>query len=134
MFRGRRALGLGWLGWVLGVALASSLGGQAGAQESTRTETLRWSHPQPSSVDGFRVYYGSSSGNYDQSLDVRIPGTDGSGNFVYDLRVPADQVVYVAVTAYAELESGFSNEKVSEPPAPPPSALGQPGRPQPVLN
>ena len=124
------------LAWMLCTALACALAGPVGAQGGTRTETLRWSHPDPSGVEGFRVYYGASSGNYSEAFDVGLPPTDGSGNFVYDLQVPQDQAVYVAVTAYADLESEFSNERLRPPPDPEPQPvpLGQPGRPVPVLN
>jgi hypothetical protein len=97
-----------------------------GLEASARTETLRWSHPDAASVDGYRVYYGSASRAYSWHVDVGTPSTDSEGAFVYDLEVDDTATVYVAVKAYAgSLESPYSNERVripSEDPGP-----GDPG-------
>ncbi len=93
-----------------------------------RTETLRWSHPTPADVDGFRVHYGTSSGSYPTTIEVGRPGDDGQGNFSYPIQVADDATVYVVTTAFGAgfLDSDFSNEKVlpapsGSPPPPPPA-------------
>jgi hypothetical protein len=118
---------------VLGLALG--IGAGAGAQSSTRFEQLRWTHPDPGAVRGYRVYYGTTSGDYLPPLDVGVPPTDGGGAFVYDLEVAALDAVYVSVTAYDafDQESDASNERVLLPPAPP-EPLGAPGQPIPILD
>jgi len=110
----------------------------------TRQEHIRWTHPHPSQVASFRIYYGISPGVYSSSVSVGLPGRDSLGVFHYDLAVPAANDVYVAVTAVspAGVESLFSNEKwrpapvAASPTPPPPSsvpppapALGSPGKP-----
>ena len=80
-----------------------------------RIETLRWkdSDPDPTRIEGFVVHSGPDSRSYDTSVDVGWPTPDADGIFSYDLTVPDDASVYVAVTAYdAELESDYSNEKL----------------------
>jgi hypothetical protein len=97
-----------------------------GLEASARTETLRWSHPDPASVDGYRVYYGNASRVYSWQVDVQTPPTDSQGAFVYDLEVDDTATVYVAVTAYTgSLESAYSNEKLRSPSEDPGS--GDPG-------
>lgn len=87
--------------------------GSIAASAQTRTETVRWWHPDPTAVDGYKVYYGPSSGSYTSSVDVGIPGTDSQGAYFYNLTVPDTETVYIAVTAYVgSQESPFSNEKV----------------------
>jgi hypothetical protein len=87
--------------------------GSVDAAAQTRVETVRWWHPNPSAVDGYKVYYGTSSGSYTTSTDVGIPATDSQGAYTYGLSVPSSQTVYIAITAYAgNQESPFSNEKV----------------------
>jgi len=95
------------------LALAATLLLAVGAAAQTRTETLRWTHPTPSEVEGFRVHYGTSSRVYTQQIDVRLPPTD-AGAFVYDLVVPEADDIYVAVSAYDAdgLSSVLSNEKM----------------------
>ena len=105
-----------------------------GFEASARTERLRWVHPQPATVDGFRVYYGTASGVYTSQVDVGIPPTDAEQAFVYDLEVPDAATVYVAVTAIGGgLESDLSNEKMRSP-SQPPAGIGTPGRPTLVPN
>jgi len=80
-----------------------------------RIETLRWkdTDPDPTRIEGFVVHSGPDSRSYDTSVDVGWPTPDAEGIFSYDLTVPDDASVYVAVTAYdAELESDYSNEKL----------------------
>lgn len=87
--------------------------GSFGAAAQTRVETVRWWDPDPTTVNGYKVYYGSSSGSYTTSVDVGIPATDSQGAYTYGLSVPESETVYIAITAYAgSQESPFSNEKV----------------------
>jgi hypothetical protein len=91
-----------------------------------RTETLRWlnNDPDPLRIEGFRVHYGLTSGSYDTVLDVGPLEPDAGGVYTYNLVVPEDAKVYVAVTSYdGPLQSPISNERVREP-DPPPSPPG----------
>ena len=106
----------------LGLALlALALAGAA----SARTELLRWQHPSPSSVAGFKVYVGNASGTYQTTLDVGLP-TPSGGVYSYSLQVPDANTVYVAVSAYGStgLEGPRSNEQQRL------GLLGTPGKPQ----
>lgn len=109
-----------------------------GATAQTRTETLRWSHPDPSEVVSYRVHYGPTSRSYDHFVDLPTPSAEG-GVFAYDLEVDAASDVWVAVTALNEdFESFFSNESCRgpdgecaaepppDPPDDPPPAPGEP--------
>jgi len=89
-----------------------------------RTEQLRWQHPNPSTVAGFKVYVGNSPGVYQTTLDVGMP-TASSGVFSYSLQVPDSSTVYVAVSAYGStgLEGPKSNEQERL------GQLGTPGKP-----
>ena len=93
-----------------------------------RTENLRWEHPDPSSVAGFRVHVGTTQGSYSQTIDVGLPAS--GSQFVHALTVADSASVYVAVTAYdaAGLESAYSNEGFRAP------LLGAPGQPMVVGN
>ncbi len=99
------------------VALASAA--------SARTELLRWQHPNPSDVAGFKVYIGNAAGSYQTTIDVGLP-TALSGVYSYSLSVPDSNSVYVAVSAYGPtgLEGTRSNEQLRL------GLLGAPGRPQ----
>jgi hypothetical protein len=103
---------------------------------SARTETIRWMHNDLSSVAGFVIYYGFSSGNYTNFIDVPPLQPDAQGNFSFDIGVPDDATIYLAVTAYddAGLESDYSNEGTLSPAPPEPTPepdpeLGKPGTP-----
>jgi hypothetical protein len=103
---------------------------------SARTETLRWTHSDPANVAGFVVYYGLSSTDYTTVIDVPPLQPDAQGIFSFDIGVPDNATIFVTVTAYddADLESGYSNERMRSPdpleptPAPDP-AIGKPGTP-----
>jgi hypothetical protein len=102
-------------------ALGLALAGAA----SARTELLRWSHPSPSTVAGFKVYVGNAAGAYQTTLDVGLP-TPSSGVYSYSLTVPDSNTVYVTVSAYGPtgLEGPKSNEQRRL------GLLGTPGKPQ----
>jgi hypothetical protein len=70
--------------------------------------TVAWDpNPEPA-VRGYVIYYGTSSGNYTQSIDV------GNATSCAISGLQAGAKYYLAVTAYDESrnESGFSNEIV----------------------
>jgi hypothetical protein len=89
-----------------------------------RTELLRWQHPDPSTVAGFKVYVGDSPGVYQTTLDVGMPTASG-GVFSYSLQVPNSNTVFVTVSAYGAtgLEGPKSNEQQRL------GQLGTPGKP-----
>lgn len=97
---------------------------------SARTESLRWTHVNPSDVLGFKVHWGLSSGVYESAiwcppLQPDIP----SGIYRFDIVVPDDATVYVVVTAYNAMmdESVYSNEGIRS------IAPGKPGTPYVIL-
>jgi len=102
---------------------------------SARTEALRWTHNDPSEVAGFVVHYGTSSANYTTVIDVPPLQPDARGIFNFDIDVPDDATIYVAVTAYdgAGLESGYSIERTRSPDSSEPDqgdqGIGKPGTP-----
>jgi hypothetical protein len=70
--------------------------------------TVAWDpNPEPA-VRGYNIYYGTSSGNYTQSIDV------GSSTSCVISGLQPGATYYMAVTAYDDSrnESGFSNEIV----------------------
>lgn len=95
------------------------------AAAHARSELLRWQHPNPSTVAGFKVYVGSASGSYQTVLDVGLPAPV-NGVYSFSIQVPDPDSVYVAVTAYGPtgLEGPRSNEGFRE------GLLGAPGKPQ----
>lgn len=118
---------------------------------AARTETLRWTQANPAQVKGFRIYWGTQSRHYTQSVDTGSISPNASGVYTYSISVPDNAVIYVAVTAYSQAgnESAYSNERQRSPVAgsggtttpsqPPPQSgsgsgsgsqpLGAPGRP-----
>ena len=101
-------------------ALLLALAGTA----SARTELLRWNHPDPSKVAGFKVYVGNAPGVYQTTLDVGKP-TPSGGVYSYSLQVPDANTVYVTLSAYGStgLEGAKSNEQQRL------GLLGAPGKP-----
>jgi hypothetical protein len=103
----------------------------APAVASARTETLRWTHSDPPNVAGFVIYYGLSSGDYTTDIDVPAPQSDAQGIFSFDIGVPDDATIYVALTAYDGdgVESYYSNEGTRSPasqePTPTPTPAAQ---------
>jgi hypothetical protein len=89
---------------------------------NARIELLRWKNaePNPDRIDGYVVYSGLESRNYDTRIDLGLIDSDADGVFMYDLVViPEMDSVYVAVTAYdGELESDFSKEQLRVVPEP----------------
>jgi hypothetical protein len=77
-----------------------------GAAAAT-TLTLRWqASPSSPNIDGYRVYYGTSSGNYTQHVDVL-----GTGTTATVANAPSGSTYYYAVVAFkGGVESTLSNE------------------------
>ncbi|HGJ65295.1 TPA: T9SS type A sorting domain-containing protein [bacterium] len=73
---------------------------------------LKWEANIEYDIDGYKIYYGNSSGNYDKFIDV------GNVNEYIIKNLPNGQRVYIAITAYnkSKNESPKSNE-VSEIPS-----------------
>jgi hypothetical protein len=80
--------------------------------------TLAWDH-DGADLTGFKIYYGPTSGNYPQSIDVALAGSCLTGEpeaycYTLTLDIPenAETLYYFAATAYDDgsNESGFSNE------------------------
>ena len=110
------------------------------APASARVETLRWSHPDPSMVGGFRIHYGTSSRTYIQTIDVGKPTPIG-GVYTFSLSVPDADTVYVGATAYGSgfPASDYSNEMrfdgiVPPPPVTPPITPPPPSSPSPAAS
>ena len=87
-------------------------GGISTQEEGSVTATLSWDAPTTNTdgteltdLTGYKVYYGTSSGVYDNVIDVADVTT-------YTLTDIAPATYYFAVTAYDELgnESDYSNE------------------------
>ncbi len=86
------------------VAPASGGGGGSVPATSSGSFSVSWSAPQTradgspislSEIDGYRIYYGSAPGNYQESVDV----TNGSATSVNVIDVPAGDY-YVVITTY----------------------------------
>jgi hypothetical protein len=100
---------------------------------AARTEALRWTQASPAGVRGFRIYWGTQSRNYTQSVDTGPVTPDSSGIYHFSITVPDNAVVYIAVTSYnaAGQESTYSNERQRSPTStaggtPPPSSTPPP--------
>src|SRR5881396_1545551 len=75
---------------------------------------LSWqASPSSPNIDGYRVYYGTSSGNYSQHVDVLGTATTASV-----ANAAAGSTYYYTVAAYkGSLESTRSNEVISSVPS-----------------
>ncbi len=99
------------------VVAALSCGHKSGDESSSGTATLDWTAPVKNSdgsvltdLAGYRVYYGTSSGSYPQSIDV------GNVTTCQVRDLPGGSTYYFVVTAYnlAGAESEPSNEGSKE--------------------
>ena len=113
------------------VSLAALLLTALPALADSSIVNLRWTHPKPSEVVEFRVFFGSAPNVYDSAATVSV-GLPGGENAIYSwpISVAAGESVYVAVTALnsAGLESDFSAwRRIDFDPALVP--LGAPGQP-----
>jgi Fibronectin type III domain/FG-GAP-like repeat len=106
--------------------------------QATSNVTLAWYPPNnPSGIAGYRLYYGPTSGNYTQVIDVGNTTVATAPNLV------AGQTYYFVVTDYsaAGIESPPSNQVVYQipfpapnPNSPPPTAAGAPPSPAIVVS
>jgi len=108
LWYGSRALAVG-----IGAALI--LGAPSMAE--ARTELLRWTHPDPGSVAGFNVYFGTVSRSYGDPVNAEKPTPDSAGIHSFNLQVPVsveNERLYIAVTALDGdgQESAYSNERI----------------------
>ncbi len=83
---------------------AGSTGGPAVADAGVIK--LAWDPNTETDVAGYKVYYGTSSGNYENAVDI------GNSTEYLLSGLSKGQTYYIVVTAYdtASNESGFSNE------------------------
>jgi hypothetical protein len=109
------------LGWALGTIALALVASPAFA----RSEVLRWSHPDPTSVVRFTIHVGTASRSYTQTIDAGKP-TPVNGVFSFTITVNDPDNVYVAVSATDAngLTSALSNEQLRM------GILGTPGAPQ----
>ena len=85
---------------------------QKAAAATTLTLTWQASASSPN-IDGYRVYYGTSSGNYSQHADFL-----GTGTSTTVVAPPASSTYYYTVVAYkGSLESSDSNVVMKSTPA-----------------
>lgn len=116
------------------VPLVLGLLGLAGTAEA-RTETLRWAHPNPGAVSGFRAYKGSASGSYTTTIELGKPTPDASGVMSFPLTLGDAESAYIVLRAYdgSNNLSAPSNERVYAPAGSGSNPLGVPGAPTLVL-
>jgi fibronectin type 3 domain-containing protein len=67
---------------------------------------LTWDQNTESDLAGYRIYHGTSSGNYDINIDIGNPTTYTVSGLI------EGETYYLALTAYdtSNNESGYSNE------------------------
>ncbi len=106
------------------VALLLSFG--VSSVSAAETTLLRWTHPNPAELTGFRVSIGYSSRRYEPQLERVFNGlTPQDGVFQVAIELDANQPIYVALRAVNKAStSDYSNERVYSFP------LGVPGRPR----
>lgn len=67
--------------------------------------TVSWTHSTSTGVDGYRIYWGTASGEYTSTQDVGYVTSAVIGGFSYDVRY-----YFAAKAIDGTLESEFSNE------------------------
>jgi len=92
--------------WKKFLCVALLLAGTVATTQAAQSVTLAWNPSSGSSVVGYRVYYGTSSGTYTTSVDV------GNNTTVTLSNLTAGATYYFVVKAYDSggLESVASNE------------------------
>src|SRR5436190_21158477 len=101
--------------------LSTGLLTQKAAAATTLTLTWQASASSPN-IDGYRVYYGTSSGIYTQHVDVL-----GTGTTATVANAPSGSTYYYAVVAFeAGVESTLSNEVKSSLPSATPTPTPTP--------
>ncbi len=107
----------------------------AASLAEARSVTVRWRHPAPARVAGFRIHLGGAPGDYTRVVDVGRLTADAQGIYHFELEVADDGPTYLVVTAYGAKgeESVPSNEALRSPTPTGDDAaglrLGTPGRP-----
>lgn len=104
-----------------------------GSEASARNEQLQWTHANPSTVQGFRVYWRLDGSSSQTQVSAGLP-TIQNGRYVYTVaNVPDTGGVWFSVRAYnAGGDSPSSNEicrgcgSTTPPPPPPPPPGGTP--------
>ena len=115
----RGLLILGFAGLILGHAEA----GEA------RTETIRWTHPAPSGVAGFRLTWVYETSTNATTVEVGVP-SPAAGVYAVEIEVPDDHDVFFTMTAYDAQGRESQQSNVLLRAAPQNLLLGQPGRPE----
>jgi len=110
------------------LGLAGLILGHAEAGEA-RTETIRWMHPAPSGVAGFRLTWVYETSANATTVDVGVPSSE-SGVYAVEIEVPDDRDVYFTMTAYDAQGRESQQSNVLLRVAPQNLPLGQPGRPE----
>jgi hypothetical protein len=75
--------------------------------------TFAWDPNKEPNLAGYRVYYGTASGSYDNCVDIGNPPKSSSGAMEYTLTaLDRGKKYYIAVIAYDKNndKSGFSSE------------------------
>jgi hypothetical protein len=127
MFRGLSRTRLAAL--LFGVLLVAS-------EASARSEQLRWTHGNPTTVSGFKVFWRLSSSSTQTEVAAGLP-TVQNGAYTFNVTVPDAGDVYFSVRAYnTGGDSPASNEicrgpgvacgTTPPPPPPPPPPTGSP--------
>jgi hypothetical protein len=108
--------------WVALLACALLFGSLAWAVD--RDHVIAWL-PPAGTVDGYKVYVGTQSNQYAQTLDLGFVAPDPDGEARATLRLDSATDFYIAMTAYnAAGESAHSNEIVVPKDACDPTACG----------
>jgi len=94
------------------------------------THTLRWTHPDPATVDGFKVHTSVDGGAFDNGIDLSKPLVNGQGIFVSTITVPDGVQVELRMSAYSNV-TGLGS--VLSAAANTFFLLGAPGKPQVVF-
>jgi len=101
--------------WDLGVPGGRPTQAATGQEHGSRSIAVRWNHPDPSTVEHFRIYWGLEEKTYLTYQDVGKPVRSGN-IFEAELLVPAGLTVHVALTAIGPAgESPKSNLGVCAP-------------------
>ena len=124
--------------FLVSIAILLSFAGQllVPALVSARTESLRWSHPNPQEVVRFELLFGDVQGNYTETQNLGLPTPDGQGVYTGSFDVDDGRSVYIALRAIGtSLASDPSNVQLragqtpSEPPTAPPPVEPPPVEP-----
>jgi hypothetical protein len=117
--------------------LAATLVGMllVGSEASARNEQLTWMHTDPSTVNGFRVYWRTSGSSTQNQVNAGLPAQSGNSFTFTVANIPDTSDVYFSVRAFnTGGDSPSSNEicrgpgvpcgTTTTPPPPPPPPTG----------